>query len=106
MNKLKTVSMIIIVSLCWVIISTSASAVTKYCQVKVGDKQCGSALYTICTNRSIDYAGTHKYGGFLGIGAKTCNYTYYYNYYNTKCSKGHIAEAYQTLVEKGHQCGK
>lgn len=77
-----------------------------YCQILENGKQCGNPIMTVYTGRSIDYADSHKYGGFLGIGAKTCNYQYYYQYYKTQCTGENVINTYSFKIESGHVCGQ
>lgn len=80
-------------------------AASDYCQVKVGINQCGKLLTWKYTNTSISYADSHTYGGILWF-AKTCNYDYYYKYYEYRCASGHVTNTRADRIETGHDCGK
>lgn len=97
---------IVVVSLVFVLLSTTAFARTDYCQFMVGNKQCGYPISPRYTGKSIDYDASHKYNTILGFGGDTCNYKYYYGYYNNQCSQGHVSSSFQVKVEYGHTCGK
>lgn len=106
MKKRKIFTTTVAIAMAFGIMSTSAAAATSYCQFFVDGKQCGYPISLRFTGHSIEYAGSHEYGGFLGIGAKTCNYTYCYGYYNEECSQGHVSATRQVRSEYGHTCGK
>lgn len=86
--------------------SVTASAAPTYCQKLVGVNQCGQLVRGYRAGQSITYEDSHKYGGFLGIGAKQCTYRYYYEYMEYRCLAGHVAETTSTRREYGHTCGQ
>lgn len=104
--KVKLLPLLLAVIICFVAFAPVALAATDYCQRLVNGNQCGKTLYWYYTGRSISYDASHKYGGFLGIGQQTCNYEYYYKYYDYKCSSGHVAKTSTSRIETGHDCGK
>ena len=104
--KVKLLPLLLAVIICFVAFAPVAMAATDYSQRLVNGNQCGKTLYWYYTGRSISYDASHKYGGFLGIGQQTCNYEYYYKYYDYKCSSGHVEKTRTSRVETGHDCGK
>lgn len=84
------------------IFASTVSAST--CPIRVEGKPCGCTVSSSFQGNAGPYKGTHKYGGILGIGQKTCNYTYYYSCYANKCSKGHTLGTNQVRWETGHEC--
>lgn len=107
MKKRKISTTIAAIVLAFGVMSTSVAAATSYCQFMVGDKLCGCPVSLRFTGHSKEEDGSHKYGGFLGIGAKDCYYKYYYGYYNEECSQGHVSSVRQVKVDYSHTaCGK
>lgn len=106
MKKRKVFATIAAIVLAFGIMSTSATAATSYCSFAVGGKECLAPVSLRFTGHSIEYPDSHTYGGILGIGAKTCHYTYIYGYYSEECSRGHVSSTRQVRVEYGHSCGK
>ena len=105
--KAKRISLVLAVVICLAAIAPVAlAATTSYCQRLVNGNQCGKSLYWKHDGRSINYPATHKYGGFLGIGSKTCYAYYYYNYYIRQCNSGHIAGYTENRSEVHPSCGK
>lgn len=106
MKKLKIASLLLALTLAVSIFPISASAAADYCQRLVNGNQCGKILSWYTTGRSVTYATSHKYGGFLGIGASTCNYEYYLLYKEHRCISGHVDETKADRIESKHTCGK
>lgn len=105
-KKTKTAALLLACSLAIAIFPSRSLAADDYCQVLVGDDQCGKHLAWDYKDRTIAKQESHKYGGFLGIGAKTCTYDYYYLNYVYKCGRGHIADTKAVRRETGHTCGQ
>jgi len=84
------------------ILSTTVSAAT--CPITNNGRVCGSTVSSVFQGNSGLYSGSHKYGGFLGFGEKTCNYNYYYSFYANKCGNGHTLGTYNNVWESGHDC--
>lgn len=106
MKKRKIFTTTAAIVLAFGIMSTSAAAATSYCQFMVGGKTCLNPISLRFTGHTDYKQDSHKYGGILGIGAQTCNYNYYYGYYNEECSQGHVSGVREVRVEYGHTCGK
>ena len=104
MNFCKTVAAIIAVVIALGIMSSIVFA--EGCNRIVDGHICGKPITRVYNGRSVNYTGSHQYGGFLGIGSKTCNYRYYYVYYNYQCPDGHIQSTYTDRYECDHVCGK
>lgn len=102
----KLVAIVIAVVISLGIMSILVFATNEYCPILVNGKQCGEVIIKVLTGRSITYSASHTYGGFLGIGKKTCNYQYYYNYINNQCLNEHVISTFTTTVESGHVCGQ
>lgn len=86
--------------------SVSTAFASDYCDYKVSGGICGKTLTWVKTGESGLMEASHPYGGFLGIGVKTCNYGYFDVYYSYKCAAGHIVSSRNERQEYGHTCGK
>lgn len=108
MKSMKTKIAALLLTACTLAVAVfpgHTSAASDYCQIKVGINQCGKLLMWSYTGQTITYQGSHTYGGFIfGIGAKTCNYDYYYMNYAYKCASGHIDSTRSSRIESGHTC--
>ena len=94
-------------ALCLSVLSSGLLAGSNYCQRQLSNgNQCGKSMYWANAGQSIKYNASHKYGGFLGMFTKTCNYQYYYKYWNHQCGSGHIDNHSADRYEIGHDCGK
>lgn len=86
--------------------SVSTAFASAYCDYQVNGGICGKTLTWVQTGGSGTMDASHTYGGFLGIGVKTCNYNYFYLYYSYKCGAGHTISSRADRHEYGHTCGK
>lgn len=103
MKKRRLLALVLCLTLAFSsVLSVSANS---YCTYKVGNDICGKLLSTVRTGESGLMSATHTYGGFLGIGEKTCEYTYFYIYYSNQCAAGHVNSTVQDRHEYGHTCG-
>lgn len=101
----KIVALIVMVLLVVTIVGVSFAAQT-VCDRMVNGSPCNRALTWRQNGRSKDNPNSHTYGGFLGIGKKTCNYQYYEAYCHLQCSLRHVQDMKTVIVEHGHVCGK
>lgn len=54
----------------------------------------------------IEYT-SHKYGGFLGIGQKTCTVATQYSIFHESCAAGHLNNVVKTVYAQSHSsCGQ
>lgn len=105
MHKRRIVAMLLVLVLV-VSLAATAYAASSYCQAKVGVDMCGKVLTWKINNRSVNTSASHQYGGFLGIGKKTCNYEYYTITQELSCAAGHVSETKTQRYEIGHDCGQ
>ena len=101
----KIVALIVMVLLVVSIVGVAFAAQT-VCDRLVNGSPCNRTLAWYHNGRSEDKNASHKYGGFLGLLKKTCNYQYYEAYYHLQCSLRHVQDMKTEIVEYGHVCGK
>lgn len=92
--------------LAFVFSSVSTAFASAYCDHQVNGGICGKTLAWYRTGQSAEMNDSHQYGGFLGIGTKTCNYHYCKVYYSYLCAAGHLSDTRIDRIEYDHSCGK
>lgn len=99
----KIVALIVMVLLVVSIVGT-AFAAQKVCDRLVNGSPCNRTLAWYNNGRSEETNASHTYGGFLGIGKKTCHYQYFEMYYHYQCSLKHVQDMKTSIVEINHEC--
>lgn len=108
LKKSKIVTIFLVLTLAIATFPVTALADSDYCPRLLDDGQCGKFMRWHITGRSISHSATHEYGGnIFGFGKSTCEYRYYYDYWELTCSAGHTENVTKKIFEYNHSsCGK